>query len=110
MPTGILAYNPAAGRFPSRLLAGRAAKVLRASGWDISVKQSSNGAHITRLARQAAEDHLDAMFMAGGDGSINRAVAGLAGSETALGVLPAGTSNVFAQELGLPCGCAGLPG
>jgi YegS/Rv2252/BmrU family lipid kinase len=102
MPTGILAYNPAAGRFPSRLLAGRAANVLRAGGWDISIKQSSNGDHITRLARKAAEDHLDAMFMAGGDGSINRAVAGLAGSETALGVLPAGTSNVLAQELGLP--------
>jgi diacylglycerol kinase (ATP) len=102
MPTGILAYNPAAGRFPSRLLAERAANVLRASDWDISLKQSSNGDHITRLARQASENHLDAMFMAGGDGSINCAVAGLAGSDTALGVLPAGTSNVFAQELGLP--------
>jgi diacylglycerol kinase (ATP) len=102
MPTGMLAYNPAAGRFPSRLLAERAANVLRAGGWDISLKQSSDGGHITRLARQAAGDHLDALFIAGGDGSINRAVAGLAGSETALGVLPAGTSNVFAQELGLP--------
>jgi YegS/Rv2252/BmrU family lipid kinase len=98
----MLAYNPAAGRFPSRLLAERAANVLRAGGWDIALKQSSDGDHITRLARQAAEDHLDALFIAGGDGSINRAVAGLAGSETALGVLPAGTSNVFAQELGLP--------
>jgi diacylglycerol kinase (ATP) len=102
MPTGILAYNPAAGRFPSRLLAERAASVLRAGGWNISLKQSSDGEHITRLARQAAEDHLDAVFMAGGDGSIHRAVAGLGGSHTALGVLPAGTSNVFAQELGLP--------
>jgi YegS/Rv2252/BmrU family lipid kinase len=98
----MLAYNPAAGRFPSRLLAERAANVLRAGGWEISLKQSSNGDHITRLASQAAQDGLDALFMAGGDGSINRAVAGLAGSETALGVLPAGTSNVFAQELGLP--------
>lgn len=102
MPTGILAYNPAAGRFPSRLLAERAASVLRAGGWKISLRQSSDGEHITWLARQAAENQLDAMFMAGGDGSINRAVAGLAGTQTALGVLPAGTSNVFAQELGLP--------
>ncbi len=102
MPTGMLAFNPAAGRFPSRLLSERAASVLRAGGWDISLKQSSDGEHITSLARQAAEDHLDAFFMAGGDGSINRAVAGLAGSQTALGILPAGTSNVFAQELGLP--------
>lgn len=102
MPSAILAYNPTAGRFPSRLLAERAARVLRAGGWQIWLEQSVDGEHITRLARQAAEDHMDAFFMAGGDGSINRAVAGLVDSETALGVLPAGTSNVFAQELGLP--------
>lgn len=102
MPTGILAYNPTAGRFPSRLLAERAANVLRANGWKLELEQTIAGEHITRLARQASVHGMDAFFMAGGDGSINQAVAGLMGSKTALGVLPAGTSNVFAQELGLP--------
>ncbi len=102
MPRAILAYNPTAGRFPSRLLAERAARVLRDGGWQIWLEQTIDGEHITRLARQAAEEQMDAFFMAGGDGSVNRAVAGLVDSETALGVLPAGTSNVFAQELGLP--------
>lgn len=102
MPAGIIVYNPTAGRFPSRLLAERACNVLRENGWEVHLERSVDSDHITQLARKAADDKLDAFFMAGGDGSLNRAIAGLVGSETALGVLPAGTSNVFAQELGLP--------
>ena len=41
-------------------------------------------------------------FYAGGDGSLHKAAAGLLGSQTALSVLPSGTANVWAQELGLP--------
>jgi len=102
MPRGLLAYNPAAGRFPSRLLSERAANVLRRLGWEIDLEQTMNGAHVTELAHMAAQEGMDAFFMAGGDGSLNYAVLGLLGSDTALGVLPAGTANVWAQELGLP--------
>ena len=97
-----LIYNPAAGRFPSRMLIERAAQVLRGQGWDIRLAVTRGGAHITELARQATVQGDVAVFIAGGDGSINHAVRGLLGSETALGVLPAGTANVWGQELGLP--------
>jgi len=102
MRHALLIYNPVAGRYPSWLLTERAARVLRKDGWEIEIKTTQDGDHITRLAEQAAAEHLDALFVAGGDGSVNRAVRGLLGSETALGVLPAGTANVWAQELGLP--------
>lgn len=102
MRRAILAYNPAAGRYPSRLLAERAANVLRQHGWHITLESSQSGEHITQLARQAAADGLEAFFVAGGDGSLNYAMAGLLDSDTALGVLPSGTANVWAQELGLP--------
>ena len=102
MLRGDLIYNPSAGRFPSGLLAERAANVLRTHGWEINLYQTLNGPHITKLARQCAEQGKDALFVVGGDGSVSLAVRGLYGSQTALGVLPGGTSNVFAQELGLP--------
>jgi len=97
-----IVYNPAAGRFPSRILTERAADVLRAQARQIHLEETNGGPHITDLARQAVEQKMDAFFMAGGDGSLNFAVSGLWGSDTALGVLPAGTANVWAKELGLP--------
>lgn len=99
---GRLIFNPMAGRFPSQPLVERAAKVLRTNGWDIDVLETQGGDHITKLAKKASRDQMDAVFVAGGDGSVHRAVAGLLGSDTSLAVLPSGTANVWAQELGLP--------
>lgn len=102
MPRALLVYNPVAGRYPSRLLTERAANVLQSRGWHIEIATTQSGEHITHLAQQAAEDGLDAFIVVGCDGSVNRALPGLIGTHTALGVLPAGTANVWAQELGLP--------
>lgn len=95
-------YNPNAGRFPSRALVERAARGLQSAGWEITVRQSSSPRDLTHLAVACAAHGCDALFVAGGDGTVGKAVQGLAGTETALGVLPTGTANVFAQELGLP--------
>ncbi len=95
-------YNPNAGRFPSLMLAERAVQVLESSGWSIRLIGTHSAGHVTDLAKRAAREHKDALFVVGGDGTINLAVRGLAGSDTALGVLPGGTANVLAQELGLP--------
>ncbi len=99
---GHLLYNPMAGRFPSQTLVERAAKILETNGWDIRILKTEGGAHLTKLAKKAASSGVDVVFVAGGDGSVHQATVGLIGSETALSVLPAGTANVWAQELGLP--------
>lgn len=58
--------------------------------------------HASKLARSAAIAGDDAVVVLGGDGTLNEAANGLAGSDTALAVLPGGSTNVFARILGLP--------
>ncbi len=54
------------------------------------------------LAARFAGEGEPVVVVAGGDGTLNEVVRGLAGSSTTLGVLPAGTMNVFAREMGIP--------
>src|SRR5437016_415221 len=54
------------------------------------------------MARRAVDEGFEKIVAAGGDGTINEVVNGLAGTNATLGLLPIGTMNVFANELGLP--------
>jgi len=101
-PFAYLAYNPNAGRLPLKPFILRAAAILRSRGWEVQVRESEGSEHLTALAHEAATKGVNAFFVAGGDGSVNLATAGLVGTETALGILPAGTTNVFARDLNLP--------
>jgi len=53
------------------------------------------------IARKAIDDGADLILVAGGDGTINEVVNGMAHSHVPLGILPAGTANVLANELGI---------
>lgn len=97
-----LLYNPKAGRFPAAPLLERATRALEKFGWRTEVVSGKNDREFLQRAHEAVELASDAVFVVGGDGSVGQVAAALAGTETALGVLPAGTANVWARELGLP--------
>ena len=101
MRTAVIIYNPTAGRFSVKPFIKSAVKELEAAGWNVEAAETKSGDHIIELAKQAAAEKKDAVFAVGGDGTIGNAVNGLVGSETALGVLPSGTANVWSIELGL---------
>lgn len=101
MADALLVYNPAAGRVSVRPFIGNVIRTLNDVGWRVEVAESVNGRHTTQLARIAAQENFRAVFAIGGDGTAGQAASGLIGSQTALGVLPAGTANVWAAELGM---------
>jgi YegS/Rv2252/BmrU family lipid kinase len=57
-----------------------------------------------RLAREAVAEGYETIVAAGGDGTINGVVNGVAGSTARMGILPLGTVNVLAKEVGIPEG------
>jgi diacylglycerol kinase (ATP) len=101
MADALLIYNPAAGRISVRPFIGGVIRALNDHGWRVEVAESVNGRHTTQLARMAAQEAFRAVFAIGGDGTAGQAASGLIGSQTALGVLPAGTTNVWAREMGI---------
>lgn len=68
---------------------------------DVQVVETSERGHATRFAADAVTRGLDAVIAFGGDGTLNEVATGLAGSTTALGALPGGSTNVFARSLGM---------
>jgi diacylglycerol kinase family enzyme len=75
---------------------------LLADQHEVEVAETSRRGHATRLARAAANDGFDVVAVLAGDGTLNEAADGLAGTETALAPLPGGSTNVYARTLGIP--------
>lgn len=69
---------------------------------EVELVETSRRGHATRLAQGAAAEGVDAVVCLGGDGTVNETANGLAGTSTALGVLPGGSTNVFARTIGFP--------
>ena len=94
----VIIGNPNSGRAGDRGYLERFAGILRSGGHEVEVLNTERPDHATELASLAG-DRL--VVAAGGDGTLNEVINGLSPGAT-LGVLPLGTANVLARELGLP--------
>lgn len=92
-------FNPRAG--PTTRSVADVEALLRSAGLDATVVVPSTPAETAMLARELAEDH-SVVVAAGGDGSVSAISTALVGTSAALGILPLGTLNHFAQDLGIP--------
>jgi diacylglycerol kinase family enzyme len=73
-----------------------------AADFKLDVDETTGRGHAVELARRAVADGYDMLVVFSGDGTVNEAINGLAGTDVALGIIPGGATNVVARVLGLP--------
>lgn len=100
----ILIYNPASGRRRHRRFEEieKAAAILKSAGITVEIAATTAPGTARGLAQLAVGQRRDLVIACGGDGTVNEVVNGLAGSRVPMALLPAGTANILAKELGVP--------
>lgn len=97
----LIIYNPVAGRRRRRRFQ-RTLRALVRRGCRVSVRETAAAQEARIFAREAIGSGFAAIVAAGGDGTINEVAGALAGSGEVLGIIPLGTANVLAAEIGVP--------
>ena len=96
-----LIINPKAGRRKGTLESIKA--TLKSPEVELTIHQTRCAGDATVVAKESAQTgDFDVVIAAGGDGTIREVASGLVHSETALGIIPVGTENVLAREMGIP--------
>lgn len=105
----LLIVNPTAGRRRRGLVEAVASRVRR-EGWTVDIVETQAAGDARRLAETCDARRYGVIAVAGGDGTINEVVNGLAGRSDApaVGIVPLGTANVLAHELGLGFSAAAI--
>jgi YegS/Rv2252/BmrU family lipid kinase len=100
--TAYLIINPRRGKNVDKLTA--MVSVLSAAGWKTDIALKEFGGHTMQLAKEAAEEGYDLVIGYGGDGTLNQVVNGVMAAKRRrciVGVIPGGTANVWAHEIGM---------
>jgi diacylglycerol kinase (ATP) len=97
-----LIYNPASGGGATRpALLAQVAQELNRQGFDTEIVETTAANSAGAQARDAVERGAEVVFACGGDGTVHEVLQGMVGSPAAMGVLPFGSQNALARDLGL---------
>ena len=102
MPRSFVVVNPTAGQRRSRLDRERLEQALTDAGLSAHIYATKAPGDATQAVREACDQGFERIIVAAGDGTVHEAVAGMVGADASLGLVPLGTGNVLARELGLP--------
>ncbi|MGI9157598.1 MAG: diacylglycerol kinase [Marmoricola sp.] len=97
-----LLTNPAAGKGKGTRTAGMALPRLREAGYAVRDLAGRSADEALDLARQCVADGVESLVVCGGDGMVHLGVQAVAGTQTRLGIIPAGTGNDVARYLDIP--------
>ncbi|MBN2204663.1 MAG: diacylglycerol kinase family lipid kinase [Thermoleophilia bacterium] len=95
-------HNPTSGGGERRRDLPLILEGLEGQGFAVDVRATTGPGSATELAASAAGEGFDVVCVLGGDGTVNEALNGLAGGDVPLAIVPTGTVNVLAMELGIP--------
>ncbi|MDR0207142.1 MAG: diacylglycerol kinase family lipid kinase [Bacteroidales bacterium] len=100
--TILFIINPISGGKNKTKIIDAIPKLLDINRFDFSVIQTKYAGHASEMTKNAVEKNIDIVVAVGGDGTMNEVASSLVGSNTALAIIPCGSGNGLARDLGIP--------
>lgn len=99
--------NPVSGTKSKEKFLGELRHRMMSTSYEWRVLTTERRGHAVEMAREAAADATDVVVAIGGDGTVNEVGCGLADSDTSMGIIPMGSGNGLARDLGIPMSPSG---
>lgn len=107
VPHAVVVINPKAGGGSAASVGEVVRHRLSEAGWEYQIQATGDVEHLRRAVRSALDKGVDACVAVGGDGTVSAVAGALVHSGVPLAIVPSGTGNVLARELGIPSDAEG---
>ena len=102
MTKALIVHNPVAGTQSAEQISKTIEKHMNQVGWEFLIHRTQEDEDIQAIVQSAAKDGYNLFIAAGGDGTVSAVASGLIGKDLKMAILPIGTGNGLARDLGIP--------